>query len=133
MACVDDSVNPIALLQREGDKRQFCSNDVIRYNCSSAFFGNTASLVWDITGNVSETITYSKGSRIGVVSEYMNFNTVLTEYTHGEYLASTLSIIVNTESDHFEVGVSCTIDSLSPVIDTIQSPFLREGNHCAYK
>lgn len=126
----------IALLVREGVKKQYCANDVITYTCSSLFLelGEEASLMWDMDLGEDENSTidvgYSDTSRIGITSEYNNFNihTALTDYNLGEYLASTLKVIVNSDTNTFTIEVRCTVGNLLPVVDILQAAFLREGN-----
>lgn len=123
-------VHPIALLQIEdiGTLNILCPGDIVTYTCSSAFLGDTARLVWDVTipGLETQRVIYSDDSQLGVLSELSDLRVTLTRYDVGGQLISILSLVVNLVNI-YETEVSCTIDSLSPVTDIIQYSSHNEG------
>lgn len=136
------SVNPIVLLERvSGFLDKVCPGDLIEYRCSSGFYENTT-LIWDINilGEQPQRIIYSESSTIGVINENMyigssggmDIRTILTDYTVGRSINSTLMLTVNSKFELYDISVACTVDPLAAVTDAFQTVFLREGIKLLY-
>ena len=113
-----------AILKLEGNSIPdvLCDGDIITYNCSTAFVGDTGSLVWGVTfpGQQTQRLVLSEDTQIGVTTEIMNFQATLLQLQQGGHIISTLSVIVNADNNVYGTEVSCTINSLTPVVETIR-------------
>lgn len=114
----------IAILKLEGDSIPdvLCNGDTVTYNCSTVFVGETGSLVWGVTfpGQQTQSLILSESTEIGVPNEIINFQATLVQLKPGGHIISTLSVIVNPDNNLYGTEVSCTINSLTPVIETIR-------------
>lgn len=114
----------IVILKLEGDSIPdvLCDGDIVTYNCSTVFIGETGSLVWGVTfpGQQTQNLVFTESNELGVANEIMNFQATLLQIEPGGYIISTLSVIVNADSNLYGTEVSCTVNSLSPVVETIQ-------------